>query len=132
MPSPSPILLDGQWSTITGRPPRPIHNPATLELLGSTADCGAAEVDAAVHAAVRAQRSWWKVPGVEKAKLLHEVATKIRAMETELSTLLTRETGKPLIESVDCIDWVAACFDYYAEVGRQSYGTSAPPATTRP
>ena len=127
MPSPSPILLDGQWSTITGRPPRPIHNPATLELLGSTADCGAAEVDAAVHAAVRAQRSWWKVPGVEKAKLLHEVATKVRAMEAELSTLLTRETGKPLIESVDCIDWVAACFDYYAEVGRQSYGNSVPP-----
>ncbi len=127
MPSLSPILLDGQWLSVTGCPPRPIHNPATLEPLGSTADCGAAEVDAAVQAAVRAQRGWWKVPGVEKAKLLHEVATKVRAMEPELSTLLTRETGKPLIESVDCIDWVAACFDYYAEVGRQSYGNSVPP-----
>ena len=127
MPSPSAILLDGQWLLPSGCPSRPIHNPATLEPLGSTADCGAAEVDAAVQAAVRAQRGWWKVPGVEKAKLLHEVASKIRTNEAELSTLLTRESGKPLIESVDCIDWVAACFDYYAEVGRQSYGNSVPP-----
>jgi betaine-aldehyde dehydrogenase len=40
---------------------------------------------------------------------------------------MTLETGKPLIESVDCIEWVAACFDYYAEVGRRSYGNSIPP-----
>ena len=32
-----------------------------------------------------------------------------------------------MIEAVDCIEWVAACFDYYAEVGRRSYGTSIPP-----
>ncbi|MEO8634573.1 MAG: aldehyde dehydrogenase family protein [Gemmatimonadales bacterium] len=127
MPSPSRILIDGHWRTVTDRPSRPIHNPATLDVVGIATDCGAAEVDTAVQAAVRAQRGWWKVPGVEKAKLLHEVATKIRTREAELSTLLTRETGKPLIESVDCIDWVAACFDYYAEVGRQSYGNSVPP-----
>ncbi len=40
---------------------------------------------------------------------------------------MTRETGKPLIEAVDCIDWVAACFEYYAEVARRSYGNSMPP-----
>jgi betaine-aldehyde dehydrogenase len=40
---------------------------------------------------------------------------------------MTLETGKPLIESVDCIEWVAACFDYYAELGRRSYGNSIPP-----
>ena len=28
---------------------------------------------------------------------------------------------------MDCIEWVAACFDYYAEVGRRSYGASIPP-----
>ena len=82
---------------------------------------------AAVEAAARAQLAWWRVPGVEKAGLLRAVASKIRADERELSTLMARETGKPLIEAVDCIEWVAACFDYYAEVGRRSYGTSIPP-----
>jgi betaine-aldehyde dehydrogenase len=40
---------------------------------------------------------------------------------------MTRETGKPLIESMDCIEWVASCFEYYAEVGRRSRGNSIPP-----
>ncbi len=106
---------------------REIHNPATLERIDTVSDAGPGDVDAAVHAARRAQRAWWKMPGVEKAKSLHEIATTIRARERELSTLMTRETGKPLIEAVDCIDWVPACFDYYAEVGRRSWGDSMPP-----
>ena len=91
------------------------------------ADADPGDVDAAVGAARKAQYAWWKLPGVEKARLLHEIATRIRERERALSTLMTRETGKPLFESVDCIDWVAACFEYYAEVGRRSWGNSMPP-----
>jgi betaine-aldehyde dehydrogenase len=126
MPS-HPILINGEWVAPHSTATRIIANPATLEPLGTVADCDAADVDAAVAAAAGAQRAWWKTPGVEKARLLREVAGKIRARERELSTLMARETGKPLIEAVDCIDWVAACFEYYAEVGRRSYGNSIPP-----
>ena len=127
VPQIAPVLIDGGW-----RPPRvgatrEVRNPATLELLGAVADCGAEDVDAAVAAARRAQPAWWRIPGVEKARYLHQVAARIRSEERTLATLMTRETGKPLIESVDCIEWVAACFDYYAEVGRRSYGNSIPP-----
>ena len=90
-------------------------------------ECGPDDVAAAVDAAARAQPGWWRVPGVEKAAYLRTIAAKIRSDERALSTLMARETGKPLIEAVDCIEWVAACFDYYAEVGRRSYGTSIPP-----
>lgn len=127
MPTPHPILINGEWRAPHSTILRTITNPATLEPVGTVADCAAADIDAAVQAASAAQRSWWRTPGVEKAKLLREVARRIRERERSLSTLMTRETGKPLIESVDCIDWVAACFDYYAEVGRQSYGNSVPP-----
>lgn len=127
MPDVSPILVDGAWVSSRGAVTREIRNPATLDLVGVTTDCGPDDVHAAVEAAARAQPEWWRIPGVEKAKLLRQVAARIRAAEHDLSTLLTRETGKPLIESVDCIDWVAAAFDYYAEVGRQSYGNSVPP-----
>jgi len=123
----APLIIAGRRAAARSRITRQIENPATREPLGIVADCGPEDIDAAVEAAARAQPDWWRVPGVEKAKLLHQVATRIRARETDLSTLMTRETGKPLIESVDCIDWVAACFDYYAEVGRQSYGNSIPP-----
>jgi len=124
---PRPLLIDGAWVPSRSPGTRDIINPATLERLDAVPDAGQADVDAAVGAARKAQYAWWKLPGVEKAKHLHDIATKIRARERALSTLMTRETGKPLIEAIDCIDWVAACFDYYAEVGRRSWGNSMPP-----
>jgi len=127
MPDVAPVLIDGAWVPARARASREIRNPATLEPLGLVPDCGADDVASAVEAAAGAQAAWWRVPGVEKATYLRAIAGKIRADERALSTLMARETGKPLIEAVDCIEWVAACFDYYAEVGRRSYGTSIPP-----
>jgi len=127
MPDVTSILIDGAWVSAHGGATREIRNPATLDLLGLVPDCDEHDVAAAVDAAARAQPDWWRVPGVEKANYLRAIAGKIRSQERALSTLMARESGKPLIEAVDCIEWVAACFDYYAEVGRRSYGTSIPP-----
>ena len=121
------ILINGEWVDALSGTSREIKNPATLELLGTVRDCGPADVARAVAAAKAAQHGWWKMPGVEKAKLLREVGARIRAREHALASLMTEETGKPLCEAVDCIDWVAACFEYYGEVARSSYGNSVPP-----
>ena len=121
------ILIDGAWVDALSKTSREIKNPATLKLLGTVADCGPSDVARAVAAAKAAQHGWWKVPGVEKARLLREIGARIRAREHALAALMTEETGKPLCEATDCIDWVAACFEYYGEVARSSYGKSIPP-----
>jgi len=121
------LFINGQWVSAKSTKARDIVNPATLEKLGVAADCGEADVNAAVEAAKQAQRAWWKTPGAEKARLLREVGAKIRAAEHELAHTMARETGKPLCEAIDEIDWVAACFEYYSEVARSSYGNSIPP-----
>jgi acyl-CoA reductase-like NAD-dependent aldehyde dehydrogenase len=124
---PAPILIGGRWEAARSRVRREIRNPATGELVGLAADCDAEDVDRAVGAARAAQGAWGKLPGLEKAILLRRVGEAIRHMGKDLASLMTRETGKPLIESMDCIEWVAACFEYYAEVGRSSRGNSIPP-----
>ena len=121
------ILINGAWADSLSKTGREIVNPATLEPLGRVPDCGGEDVDRAVAAAKAAQNAWWRVPGLEKAKLLREIGARVRGREHALATLMTRETGKPLCEAVDCIDWVAACFEYYGEVARSSYGNSVPP-----
>ena len=78
-------------------------------------------------AAVKAQDDWRFVPGIEKCELLHTVARNIREHQRDLATLLTEEGGKPLIENMDEVEWVAACFDYYAEIGRHESGRVIPP-----
>jgi len=121
------IYINGQFVNAKSTKTIEVRNPATLEFLGTVPDCGEEDVNDAVMAARNAQKDWWRLSGVEKANLMHEIARKLKAREREIATLLSQETGKPLIESLDCVDWVAACFDYYAEFGRSSRGQSLPP-----
>ena len=90
------ILINGAWVDALSETRREIQNPATLQLLGTVPDCGSADVARAVAAAKAAQHAWWKVPGVEKAKLLREIGARIRAREHALASLMTQETGKAL------------------------------------
>lgn len=121
------IFVGGEWVASCATATREIRNPATGALVGVAPECGAEDVDLAVRAARAAQEAWWRKPGVEKAIVLRKVGEAIRHMGKDLATLMTRETGKPLVESMDCIEWVAACWEYYAEVGRASRGNSIPP-----
>ena len=125
--APAKIFIDGAWQTPRSKVTREIRNPATGERVGVAVDCCPDDVDRAVRAARKAQDAWWKKPGVEKAVLLRRVGEAVRHMGKDLAALMARETGKPLIESMDCLEWVAACFEYYAEVGRASRGSSLPP-----
>ena len=59
--------------------------------------------------------------------MLHEVATRLRAAKDELARVMTLEGGKPLVENADEVDWTAAAFDFYAELGRASAGRVIPP-----
>ena len=121
------IYLGGAWVPSGSRTLREVRNPASGDLLGRVPDCGKEDVDRAVRAARSAQRSWERTPAVEKAVLLRKVGEDIRDMGRELATRMTLETGKPLVESQDCVEWVAACFEFYAEVGRANRGSSFPP-----
>ncbi len=95
-----------------------IRNPATLEPLGSVPDCGPVEVAGAVAAARAAQEPWRDLARTDRATRLREIAARVRARERELASMLTRESGKPLCESFDCIDGVVALFEAYAAADR--------------
>ena len=69
---------------------------------------------------------WAATPAVERAELLHEVATRMRDRTEDLARVLTLEGGKPLVENRDEVGWTAAAFDYYAEMGRNFAGRVIP------
>jgi acyl-CoA reductase-like NAD-dependent aldehyde dehydrogenase len=104
-----------------------VINPANEEVIGEVPRQTAADADRAVGAAREAFLKWRWVPGIEKAALLHQVAAGIRSKQQDLATIMTREGGKPFCENRDEVEWTAACFDYYAEIGRNSRGASLPP-----
>jgi betaine-aldehyde dehydrogenase len=106
---------------------RRIVNPATLEVLAELPDSSPDDVRRACAKAAEAQKHWRRLPALERGKLLHEGAGLMRDDRAELSKLLTLECGKPRIENLDEVEWSAACFQYYAEIARNSHGSSIPP-----
>lgn len=99
-----------------------VVNPATEEIIDRVARGNAEDAARAAEAAYEAEKDWKFTPGLERAEQMHHFAHRLREKKDEIATLLTREGGKPLIENLDEIEWVAACFDYYGEVGRDYKG----------
>src|SRR5918998_6839533 len=120
------LLIGGEQVEGDG-PPLEVENPATEEALAVVATPSPEQLDAAVRTAREAAPGWAAIPAIERGEMLHEVAARLRARTDELGRLMTLEGGKPLIENTDEVGWVAAAFDYYAEIGRSSAGRVIPP-----
>jgi betaine-aldehyde dehydrogenase len=121
-----PLLIGGEAVAGAG-PALAVENPYTTETIESVATASAEQLDAAVAAARAAFADWSRTPALERGELLHGVARELRDRREELARTMTAEGGKPLVENRDEIEWCAAAFDYYAEIGRDSAGRVIPP-----
>jgi betaine-aldehyde dehydrogenase len=120
------MYINGQFTTGASKESIEVHNPATEEVLDAVPRGTPADAAAAVSAAKAAFDGWRRTPANERAKLLHEVAAKIRAHWDEIVRLLTLEEGKPVPENAEELEWTANTFDYYAELGRHERGRVIP------
>ncbi len=124
-----PMWIGGKF--VSGKSRVKVINPATEEIVDETPDATAAQAREAVRAAREAyEGSWRRSTAHLRAEMLHEAARGLRAKTRQLAALLTLEGGKPLRENVDELGWTAACFDYYAELGRNSRGRVIPSGET--
>jgi aldehyde dehydrogenase (NAD+) len=91
-------------------------NPATEEPLALVAKAGPPDMDRAIRAARRAQKTrWGNMPGRERAKYLFRIARILQERSREFAVLESMDSGKPIKESRDVdVPLVAAHFWYYA------------------
>lgn len=92
------ILINGEWRETASS--LEVRNPARFrEVVGVTAMASANDVEAALQSAHDCQPPWAETTPTERARLLGEAATELRAHVAVLANLLTRENGKPLAEA---------------------------------
>ncbi|HYL40599.1 MAG TPA: aldehyde dehydrogenase family protein, partial [Candidatus Binatus sp.] len=110
------LFIDGREVQAADGATFPTINPATEEVLAEVAKATPADVDRAIRAARRAQRTrWGNLPGRERAKYLFRIARILQERSRELAVLETMDSGKPIKESRDVdVPLVAAHFWYYA------------------
>jgi acyl-CoA reductase-like NAD-dependent aldehyde dehydrogenase len=92
------------------------HNPATGELVGSVGTITPEQVQAVVDEVAEVQPFWAELSLEDRARYMREAADALLADIDEVAELLTREQGKPRVESytmellptVDLLHWCAA------------------------
>jgi aldehyde dehydrogenase (NAD+) len=105
----------------------PNVNPATGAVIGLAAEGDAADVDAAVAAAVHAQKAWAKLPARERGKLIVECGRVLNEHVEELGRLVALETGKALrTESRIEASILADVFAFFGGLGSELKGETVP------
>ena len=124
---------DGFGHFINGRFTKPaalfdVFNPAKGERIARVSQGSAADVDAAVTAARKAQTRWAALSGHERAKHLYALARHVQKRERFLSVLESLDNGKPIRESRD-IDVPLVARHFYHHAGWATLAESEFPGT---
>ncbi|NKI68328.1 aldehyde dehydrogenase [Collimonas pratensis] len=103
-----------------------VHDPATEQMAGQVAAATPEQARAAVDAAAVAQKSWRKLPGVERGRYLHKLADALVARAGEIGKALAAESGKSLEDASNEAVYAAEITRYHAEWARRIEGEIIP------
>ncbi len=93
-------FIDGQYVEDETGAALPVTHPASGKTIADLHSATPALVDRALAAAKRAQPAWAAMTGTERGRILRRAADIMRARNRELSELETKDTGKPLQETL--------------------------------
>ncbi|MBD3184474.1 aldehyde dehydrogenase family protein, partial [Candidatus Poribacteria bacterium] len=91
-----------------------VENPATEKVISEVPESTAADVQNAVEVADKAQKTWVKVPPIERADYLRSLAVAIRENEENLAHTISEEQGKILSLAQIEVNFAADYIDYMA------------------
>lgn len=108
-------FIDGKWNAPASDGFFDTINPATGEKLATLAKGSAQDVDKAVIAARKAQKSWGSLTGHQRARHLYALARAVQRNSRLLAVLETLDNGKSVRETRDIdIPLVARHFYHHA------------------
>ena len=99
-----------------------VYNPARDTVLSEIPDTPADMVDRAVQAAKKAQKSWAKLPAIQRANALRRISAKIRENADKIAHVISEEQGKVLPLAKVEAAFTADYLDYMAEWARRIEG----------
>ncbi len=100
------------------------RSPGHGVIVSTYCEGSADDVTDAVAAARKAfdEGPWSRSSGAERQALLQHVADMIRARRDELGAIECLESGKPIAQARDEMDWAAGIWDYAAALARYLHG----------
>jgi betaine-aldehyde dehydrogenase len=126
LPEHRTLYYDGAWHAPASGRTTSVVNPSTGEILAEVAIGGVVDVDAAVASAQHGFEAWRAVAPLERARILREVATRVRAHAEELAVIDAADCGNPVREMSGDAKVAAAQIDFFAGLVTEIKGASIP------
>lgn len=124
---PLPLWIDGAWRRPNGGEAFACFDPTIGQPLIDVAAAGAEELGAAVAAATRAQRDWWRTDGQDRARILRRIADRLREYAPALGTLDTLDAGRPIRDTTGRdVERAARLFEFFAGTTDRLRGAVVP------
>jgi alpha-ketoglutaric semialdehyde dehydrogenase len=102
-------------------------NPADLsDVVARVELIGPAGIVEAARRANAAQREWARVPAPVRGRVIAAIGRLVEANIESLAQLVTREVGKPLVESRGEVQEIVDTCDFFLGEGRRLYGQTVP------
>jgi aldehyde dehydrogenase (NAD+) len=120
-------LIGGEWVPSASGKTFECRNPAdTREVVAVFQDSGAEDVAAAVAAARAAFRTWRLVPAPRRGEILLRAAQILQERKDQYARDMTREMGKPLLETGGDIVEAIGMAQFAGSEGRRMHGVTTP------
>jgi lactaldehyde dehydrogenase/glycolaldehyde dehydrogenase len=116
------MFIDGEFVFSSSYKMMQVINPATEEIISEVPEGTVEDARRAIEAAERAQRSWAKLPAIERGKYLRTIANGIRRNADFLAQIISEEQGKILSLAKVEVEFTADYMDYMAEWARRYEG----------
>lgn len=116
------LYVSGEWRPAKTGGTRPVVDPATEEKIGTIADAGPDDLDHALAAAEKGLSVWRNTGPWDRAARIRRVSELIRERIDTIATIMSLETGKPLVEAKGETGASADQFEWYSEETKRIYG----------
>lgn len=122
------MILGGKHMAARSGATIDVFNPITHALIDTVPSASAEDIDAALTIAQEGAKIWGAKTADERAKLINAAADALMANQKKIAALLSTETGKPIAQSMGCVDLASQLFRGYAEQAKYVYGHVLPGA----
>jgi aldehyde dehydrogenase (NAD+) len=122
------LIIDGQRVAASDGGTFEVYDPSTGDVLATVARATKADVRRAVQSARAAleSKAWAGITPAERGRLLFRMAQAIRDRAEELSTLESRDNGKPLRQARADVQVAARYFEFFAGIADKIMGNTIP------
>jgi succinate-semialdehyde dehydrogenase/glutarate-semialdehyde dehydrogenase len=118
------LYINGKW--ITTNNTLKVKSPATHEIVSEVPLGDDSHVQQAIDAADESFPGWSKKTAQERSGYLFKIAEKMTEKKEDLASMITREMGKPIGDSLGEVQQSIDYFRWYSEEAKRVYGETIP------